>query len=120
MPQSLQTFKAELFKALGHPTRVRILELLREGEKSVSQLIAELGVEGSTASQQLSILRMKNLVDTRKEGSLIFYRIRDAQVNELLDVARRIFDTHLGQLRSMGNEDASASGVSSRPGSRRA
>jgi DNA-binding transcriptional ArsR family regulator len=63
---------------------------------------------------------MKNLVDTRKEGSLIFYRIRDPQVNELLDVARRIFDTHVGQLRSMGNEDASASSVSSGPGSRRA
>jgi DNA-binding transcriptional ArsR family regulator len=104
MPLSLQTFKAELFKALGHPTRVRILELLRDGEKTVSQLIAELGVEGSTASQQLAILRMKNLVDTRKVGSLIFYRIQDPQVNELLDVARRIFDTHVGMLRSMGNE----------------
>jgi DNA-binding transcriptional ArsR family regulator len=104
MPLSLQTFKAELFKALGHPTRVRILELLRDGEKTVSQLIAELGVEGSTASQQLAILRMKSLVDTRKVGSLIFYRIQDPQVNELLDVARRIFDTHVGMLRSMGNE----------------
>jgi DNA-binding transcriptional ArsR family regulator len=102
MPQSLQTFKAELFKALGHPTRVRILELLRDGEKSVSQLIAELGDEGSSASQQLSILRMKNLVDTRRVGSLIFYRTLDPQVNDLLDVARRIFDTHVGQLRALG------------------
>ncbi len=119
MPQSLQTFKADLFKALGHPTRVRILELLREGEKTVSQLIAALGVEGSTASQQLAILRMKNLVDTRKAGSLIFYRVRDPQVNDLLDVARRIFDTHVGQLRSMGNEDALETSLSSSPGSRK-
>jgi DNA-binding transcriptional ArsR family regulator len=119
MPQSLQTFKAELFKALGHPTRVRILELLREGERTVSQLTAALGVEGSTASQQLAILRMKNLVDTRKEGSLIFYRIRDPQVNDLLDVARRILDTHVGQLRSMGNEDAGAN-LTSSTGSRTA
>lgn len=106
MSQTLQSFKAELFKALAHPTRIRILELLREGERSVSEMQAALAAEGSTVSQQLAILRMKNLVDTRKDGNLIYYRLRDPQVNELLDVARRIFEAHVIQLRSMAEERA--------------
>lgn len=97
----LQTFKAELFKALSHPTRIRILELLREDEKSVSQLQLELASEGSTVSQQLAILRMKNLVDTRRAGNAIFYRLRDPQIRDLLDSARRIFEAHVIQLQSM-------------------
>lgn len=104
MSQSLQAFKADLFKALGHPTRIRILESLRAGEKSVGEMQTALEAEGSTISQQLAILRMKNLVDTRKEGNLIFYRLRDEHVNELLDMARRIFDAHVVQLRSMTEE----------------
>src|SRR5438128_489805 len=64
MTQSPQRFKAEFFKTLAHPTRIRILELLRNGEKSVSELQAELDSEGSTVSQQLAILLMKNLVGT--------------------------------------------------------
>jgi DNA-binding transcriptional ArsR family regulator len=105
MGESLQSFKAELFKALAHPARVRILELLREGEKSVSQLQLGLGIEGSNVSQQLAILRMKNLVDTRKSGNMIYYRLRDPQVNDLLAVARRLFDTHLVQLQSMSADE---------------
>ena len=107
MAESLQRFKAELFKAVAHPTRIRILELLRDGEKSVSQLQLELALEGSSVSQQLAILRMKNLVDTRKVGNLIYYRLRDPQVNDLLDAARRIFEAHVIQLQSM-TEDARA------------
>jgi DNA-binding transcriptional ArsR family regulator len=99
--ESLHSFKAELFKALAHPTRIRILELLRDGEKSVTELQLGLGVQGSSVSQQLAILRMKNLVATRKWRNLIYYRLRDPQVNDLLDVARRMFDVHLLQLQSM-------------------
>jgi ArsR family transcriptional regulator len=106
MPETLQNFKAELFKALAHPLRIRILELLRQGEKSVTEMQQALSVEGSTVSQQLAILRMKNLVDTRKEGNLIFYRYRDAQVGELLDVTRRIFDSHVVRLQALGQEPA--------------
>ena len=105
MTESLQGFKAELFKALAHPARIRILELLRDGEKSVTELQLALGTEGSTASQQLAILRMKNLVDTRKSGNNIYYRLQDQQVNALLAVARRMFDAHLVQLQSMSSED---------------
>lgn len=106
MTESLQGFKAELFKALAHPARIRLLELLRDGEKSVTALQLALGIEGSTVSQQLAILRMKNLVDTRKSGNNIYYRIRDQQVNDLLAVARRMFDAHLVQLQSMSIEDS--------------
>jgi DNA-binding transcriptional ArsR family regulator len=106
MTESLQGFKAGLFKALAHPARIRILELLREGEKSVTELQLALGTEGSTASQQLAILRMNNLVDTRKSGNNIYYRLRDAQVNDLLSVARRMFDTHLVQLQSMSTDES--------------
>jgi DNA-binding transcriptional ArsR family regulator len=111
---SLQRFKAEFFKALAHPTRIRILELLRNGEKSVGELQQEVASEGSTVSQQLAILRMKNVVDTRKVGNVIYYRLRDPLVNDVLDVARRIFDSHVIELQSMtdeaGSEEAPAEG----------
>ena len=106
MTESLQGFKAELFKALAHPARIRILELLRDGEKSVTELQLALGIEGSTVSQQLAILRMKNLVDTRKSGNSIYYRLRDPQVNDLLAVARQMFDAHVVQLQSMSIEQS--------------
>jgi DNA-binding transcriptional ArsR family regulator len=100
----LQSFKAELFKALSHPNRIRILELLREGEQSVGQLQLALGPEGSTVSQQLAILRMKSLVVTRRAGTAIYYRLRDPQISELLDAARRIFEAHVIQLQSLSEE----------------
>lgn len=112
----LQRFKAELFKALSHPTRIRILELLRQGEQTVSQLQLGLGPEGSTVSQQLAILRMKNLVDTRRAGNAIYYRLRDPQIEDLLDAARRIFESHVIQLQSLTAEDL-PSAVSSRESS---
>ncbi len=105
MADSLQRFKAELFKALAHPTRIRILELLREGEKSVGVLQDALSVDGSVVSQQLSVLRMKNLVDTRRQGTTIYYSLRDSQVNELLDIARHIFEAHVIQLQAMADSD---------------
>ena len=116
MTQSLQHFKAEFFKALAHPTRIRILELLEAGEKSVSELQVELAAEGSSASQQLAILRMKNLVDTRRKGNVIFYRLRDRQVNKLLDVARQIFEAHVVQLQSItgGQEETRRTATQSR------
>ncbi len=67
----------------------------------MSRLQVGLGAEGSTVSQQLAILRMKNLVDTRREGTAIYYRLRDSQINDLLDAARRIFEAHVIRLQSM-------------------
>lgn len=113
----LQSFKAELFKALSHPTRIRILELLREGEQSVSQLQLALGAEGSTVSQQLAILRMKSLVDTRRAGTAIYYRLRDPQIKHLLDAARHIFEAHVIQLQSLAEEPVVGAGSGPRSSS---
>ena len=104
MPGALQRFKADFFKALAHPTRIRLLEMLVDGEKNVGELQLGLGPDAAAASQQLAILRMKNLVDTRREGTTIYYRLRDPQVKEVLDAARRIFDAHVGELRNVVDE----------------
>jgi DNA-binding transcriptional ArsR family regulator len=82
--------KAEFFKALAHPARIRVLELLSEREHSVSEMLPEVGIEPAHLSQQLSVLRKMNLVVTRKEGSTVFYSLVSPQVAELLAVARRI------------------------------
>jgi DNA-binding transcriptional ArsR family regulator len=82
--------KAEFFKALAHPARIRVLELLSQGEQSVSQMLPEVGIESAHLSQQLSVLRKMNLVVTRKEGSTVYYSLVSPQVAELLAVARRI------------------------------
>jgi ArsR family transcriptional regulator len=100
----LQGFKAELFKALGHPVRIRILELLRtgdSGERTVSELQALLDIEASSVSQQLAVLRSRNLVLGRKEGTSVFYSVADSQVFDLLDSARAIFDRQLITLQEM-------------------
>ena len=91
----LQAFKAEFFKALAHPVRIRILELLRRGERPVSELQAVLEIDQSSVSQQLAVLRAKNVVEARKEGTTVHYALRDAAVGDLLDVARRIFNNQL-------------------------
>ncbi|MCC6177838.1 MAG: winged helix-turn-helix transcriptional regulator [Chloroflexi bacterium] len=100
MPHTLQGFKAELFKALAHPARIRILELLRSGEKTVSELQALLEMESSTVSQQLALLRARHIVSGRKQGTSVHYRVVDPLMFELLDVARRIFDNHLVDLQA--------------------
>ncbi len=103
---TLQAFKAELFKALSHPTRIRILELLRFGELSVSELQVRLGIEASTVSQQLAILRARQIVAGRKEGTTVYYRVTDPQVFDLLDVARAMFDRHVLALQALAEDDA--------------
>ena len=102
----LQGFKAELFKALGHPIRVRILELLRGGERTVSDLQAQLEIEASSVSQQLAVLRSRQLVVGRKEGTSVYYRVTDPLVFDLLYIARAIFDGQLVTLQAMADEDA--------------
>jgi ArsR family transcriptional regulator len=99
--QPLHRFKAEFFRALGHPARLRILELLREREQNVSELQVALEIEASSVSQQLAVLRAKNIVDTRRVGTSVYYSVRDPQVFQLLDVARQIFNNHLIDLQAM-------------------
>ena len=95
MPDTLRRFKAEFFKALAHPTRIHILELLRIGELSVTELQEKLEIEPSSVSQQLAVLRNKNIVESRKAGTSVYYTVRDPAIFELLDVMRRIFNNHL-------------------------
>ena len=90
MSQPLYKLKAEFFKTLGHPARIRILELLAEGERSVGELMPELGLEASHVSQQLAILRRAGVVDARKQGSYGIYSLRSADLAELLQLARKV------------------------------
>lgn len=93
--QPLHTFKAEFFKTLAHPARLAIMEHLRTGEKSVGELTVLLEAEQSLISQQLARLRSGNLVDTRKEGTTVYYSARDSMIFQLMDVAREIFNRQL-------------------------
>jgi DNA-binding transcriptional ArsR family regulator len=93
--------KAEFFKVLGHPARIRVLEVLREGERSVGDLVPEIGIESSHLSQQLGILRRASIVQTRKEGSTVFYSVTDESIFELLDVARRIITSSLAESQGL-------------------
>src|SRR5215204_3124253 len=93
--------KAELFRALAHPARVRALEVLAEGERSVGELAATVGLEASHLSQQLGILRRAGLVTTRKERSTVYYTIRDPLLVELLAAARRLLISSLAQTRAL-------------------
>jgi DNA-binding transcriptional ArsR family regulator len=86
----LYQLKAEFFKTLGHPARIRVLELLSQREHAVGELLPEVGIEPANLSQQLAVLRRTGLVTTRKEGSSVFYSLTSPHVAELLTVARNI------------------------------
>jgi ArsR family transcriptional regulator len=110
--ERLRQFKAEFFKALGHPLRIRILELLRSGPLSVTQIQEATGAPASSVSQQLAVLRSRNIVTTERRGTTIIYEASDTELFELLDVARRIFNGHLSDtidlLRLVEDERVSA------------
>jgi DNA-binding transcriptional ArsR family regulator len=93
--EKLVNFKAEFFKALANPLRIRILDELRDGELTVSQIRDRLDVELPNVSQQLSVLKAKNVVISRKQGNNIYYSCTDKSVFKLLDVAKEIFNNHL-------------------------
>lgn len=97
----LDKFRAEFFRTLANPVRIKILRLLRSGEKSVSELQAELGVESSNVSQQLAVLRKSNLVMARREGAKVIYTIKDPKIFDVLNDAREIFDRHLVDSRAV-------------------
>ncbi len=100
----LQLFKAEFFRALSHPLRIRLLEILVAGERSVQDLQDVLHVDQPVVSQQLAVLRAKNIVVARKQGNVVFYAPRDRLLADLLDVARRIFNNQLIGTRTLLRE----------------
>jgi ArsR family transcriptional regulator len=85
---AIPSLKADFFKALAHPLRIRVLELLAEGDLSVSELREEIGVEQSHLSQQLAVLRRAGLVEARRGGTSVTYSIPDQRVSELMAIAR--------------------------------
>jgi DNA-binding transcriptional ArsR family regulator len=105
---ALQTFKAQFFRALAHPTRVRLLEVLVRGGRTVQELQEALTLDQPTVSQQLAVLRNQNIVSAQKEGLSVRYTLRDPLIGELLDLARRIFNNQLdrtsGLLRELRRE----------------
>jgi DNA-binding transcriptional ArsR family regulator len=110
--------KAEFFKTLGHPARIRVLELLAQGEHAVGELLPEVGVEATSLSQQLAVLRHAGLVTFRKEGSTVYYSLTSPQVADLLAVARRILTEVLaGQVELLADLQATspAAGASASP-----
>lgn len=95
MSEPLYTLKAEFFKTLGHPARIRVLELLSERDRSVSELLPEVGIESSNLSQQLGVLRRAGVVDARKDGNTVIYSIASPDIAEMLTVARKVLTTVL-------------------------
>ncbi|PWG15447.1 transcriptional regulator [Streptomyces sp. V2] len=109
----LYQLKAEFFKTLGHPARIRVLELLSEREHSVAEMLPEVGIEPAHLSQQLAVLRRANLVVTRKEGSTVHYSLTDPRIAELLRVAREILSGVLaGQAELLADLRAPLPGAS--------
>ena len=101
MQDALRQFKANVFQALSHPTRIAIVEALRDEELPAGVIIERLGLEQANASQHFSVLRAKNVVSSRKEGNQVFYAVRDPLLIEVLDILRRYFHTHIEEAMSM-------------------
>lgn len=105
MQDSLRRFKANIFQALGHPTRIAIVELLgEESELSAGALIERLGIEQANASQHLAVLRSKQIVSNRKVGNQVFYSVKDPLILEVLALMRRYFHAHLKESLGMLDE----------------
>jgi len=111
MNAPLQQVKADLFKAMGNPMRIRVLELLCERERSVGEMLLELGVGASALSQQLGVLRGTGLVLARREASVVYYSVTSPRVSELLAVGRQLsadlLSLHVEVLTDLRAEDGS-------------
>ncbi len=97
----LHSYKASLFQALSHPTRIAILEVLRDGELSAGAIQDRLGIEQANLSQHLAILRSRQIVTNRKEGNQVFYSLRSPVLGEVLEIMRRYFQANLSEAVQM-------------------
>jgi DNA-binding transcriptional ArsR family regulator len=107
----MRQYKAQFFQALANPHRIHILEILREGPQSVTELQAKLGIEASNVSQQLAILRKQEIVFGTKDGTSVIYDVTDRLVFEILDVSRRMFQNRVAELQSAVSQDTSGRGA---------
>lgn len=99
--QPIYRVKADFFRLLGHPARVRILELLRDGERTVGDLQAELDLDSGGTSQHLTAMRKQGILDNRRAGTNVFYRVRDPRMFQLLDTARQILGSQLQETQTL-------------------
>lgn len=97
----LHQAKADLFRTLGHPVRVRVLELLLEGPRPVHELLVEIEVEASNLSQQLAVLRRAGLVSSRREGSSVLYTLSSPEVAEMMAAARAVLTNVISGQQSL-------------------
>ena len=106
---SLRVFKAQIFQALGHPTRIAIAEALGNGEVTAGALLTQLDVEQANLSQHLAVLRAKYVVVSRKSGNQVYYALRDPVILQMLDLLKQYFSAHLhdtlAMLGEMDSED---------------
>ena len=99
--EALRRFKADVFQVLAHPTRIHVIEVLRDRELSVGAILEYLNVEPANLSQHLALLRAKRLVVNRKDGNQVLYSLRDPLLVEVLDTMRRYFHAHLEEALAM-------------------
>ena len=100
----IYTVKSDFFRVLGHPARIKILELLRDGERSVGDLQAALSLDSGGTSQHLALLKRHGLLDSRRERTSVYYSVRDPRMFQLLEVARQILTANLEGATSLLRE----------------
>jgi DNA-binding transcriptional ArsR family regulator len=118
----IHTIKAEFFGTLGHPARVRILELLRDGDQTVGELQAALELDSSGTSQHLAALRRRGIVESRKAGTTVHYSVRDPRVFEIMEIARQMLLANLAEtvalLEELSADEPPAPAVTEEPAAR--
>ena len=97
----IYVLKADFFRTLGHPARVRILELISDRERAVGDLQVELELDSSGTSQHLAALRRQGLVESRRQGTTVFYKLKDPLVAQLLKVTREILASNLTETQDL-------------------
>jgi ArsR family transcriptional regulator len=101
LPVPLYQAKAEFFRMLGHPVRIRVLELLQDGPMPVRDLLAAIEIEPSSLSQQLAVLRRSGIVRATRESSTVVYELAGGDVAELLAAARRVLSVLLTEQQEL-------------------
>ena len=112
MNSPLRVFKAEVFQALAHPTRIAIVEALRDGEVGAGALLSQLSVEQANLSQHLAVLRARQIVVTRRAGNQVYYTLRDPVLTTILELLKQFANAHLQQTAAMLEEMNSDDGRS--------
>ncbi|MFO7951858.1 MAG: metalloregulator ArsR/SmtB family transcription factor [Bacillota bacterium] len=97
MSENIYLYQAELLKALAHPARLQILDLLKDGEKCVCKIVPELQMEQSNVSRHLNVLKKEGLITSRKEGLKVFYKVNDPKIFELIEAGKALLKNYWNQ-----------------------